>query len=428
MSNRGFDAETGVIGSVLLDARCLEAIEPVIRPDDMALPLHREILKAAFDLKAKGETIDPITIAEKLRGTGQELRDEYVMELYDKTPTAANAAVYAQYVKIDALRRQLKDIGFRLEHDEIDDPFETITDISKQLSVIGDSQRGDVVDSMAMMTAFLNYRDKMDQAKNAPFVGTGYSTLDRMLGGGLLNEGLYIVGARPGVGKSTLALNIAENMAKAGNAVLFVSLEMSIEQLTAKRLSRETRIPGNAVLMGTLTEREYSALAAATAYLSERPLYMNRKPGATVGEIGTMALGIKDLRCVVIDYLGLIKPSTKRRSTYEEISEISGSLKSLARRLGVPILCLAQLNRGVEARSNKVPVMSDLRDTGAIEQDADGIIFLHRPDYYADKEEQQGDTSSGLELNVILAKNRHGATGKTRMAFYPSTSVVTIAR
>lgn len=427
--SKGFDAEAGVIGSILLDDKCLEVVEPILKPEDMALPLHRDILRIAYELKDKGDTVDPITIGEKLKESGKTLHNDYVMELYEQTPTAANAGAYAELVKKQSLRRQLREIGENLANSDIDDPFATVTDVSRLLVSIADSRRGDVVDSMAMMTAFFAYRDKMETATKMPYVSTGYSTLDKMLGGGLLNEGLYILGARPGVGKSTLALNIAENMAKAGDAVLFVSLEMSLEQLTAKRISRETRVPSNAVLMGMLTEREYSAIAVATEILSQRPLYMNRKPGATVNEIGTMALGIKDLKCIVIDYLGLIKSTTRRRSTYEEITETSGNLKALARKLGIPILCLAQLNRSVEARQNKVPVMSDLRDTGAIEQDADGIIFLHRPDYYAsDKNEQVDGVTGGLELNVILAKNRHGATGKTRMAFYPSTSVVTIAR
>lgn len=420
------EAENAVIGSILIDAACLEVIQPRLVPEDMAMEANKAILKAAYALSAKGEKIDPVTITDYLKRRGIEISGEYIFELYEITPTAANAAAYADIVKQNSIKRQIKEIGRQIVEAEEIDPYTAITDIQEKLEVIAGSRQAPIVDGVEMGMEFLNYRTTLTDAGVYPYVQTGFSQLDYLLGGGMLNEGLYILGARPAMGKTTFALAMADNIAKTGKPVLFISLEMSVEQLMSKRIARETRIPSRNVLTESLPPKEYEEVVNATALLSERPLYMNRLNGITVPQIGVMASSIKGLKCIIIDYLGLIRPSRQRTSRYEEMTEISGALKALARRLKIPIVCLAQLNRASEARRDKTPIMADLRDTGAIEQDGDGIMFLYRPDYYENDREK--NKSPSVELDVILAKNRHGGTGVVKMALYPANSIITAAR
>lgn len=253
---------------------------------------------------------------------------------------------------------------------------------------------------------------------------TGYRDLDNVLGGGMLASGMYVLAARPGMGKTTLAMNIADRVAKRTGPVLFISLEMDVEQLEAKRAARESGVPGNKLLMQRLTDAEYTKVAQAADVLNELPLYVNQKASATVAEMETLARKVPGLALIVIDYLGKVSPGERGRlsSRYDYTTEISGAIKTMARRFRVPVLTLAQLNRESEARQDHRPQLSDLRDTGAIEQDADGVIFLLRPEYYEGPGDR--DPYAPEELNVLVAKNRHGPTGECQMAFYPGTSRV----
>ena len=248
--------------------------------------------------------------------------------------------------------------------------------------------------------------------------------LDKLLGGGMINSGLYLLAARPGMGKTTLALNIADRVAQA-DPVLFVSLEMDDEQLTAKRISRETGISSERLLMQPLNDQEYAQVAAATQKLSTLSFYTNKAPAVTVDDISALARSIGGLRLIVVDYFGKIAPPPdfRRSGRVEYTTENSGALKDLARSLKVPVLALCQLNREVEARQDKRPQLSDLRDTGALEQDADGVIFLYREDYYAAPGTIDPNIPSMMEVN--LAKNRHGFVGKCEMAFSLASSRIT---
>ena len=248
--------------------------------------------------------------------------------------------------------------------------------------------------------------------------------LDTLLGGGMLNSGLYLLAARPGMGKTTLALNIADRVAQA-DPVLFVSLEMDTEQLSAKRISRVTGIPTQRLLMQSLSEEEESKVAQASRALAQLSLWSNAASTVTVDDIGALARSIGGLRLIVVDYFGKILPpaGSRRYGRYEYTTEISGALKDLARTLKVPLLVLCQLNREVEARQDKRPQLSDLRDTGALEQDADGVIFLYREDYYADR--STVDPNIPSLLDVDLAKNRHGMVGSCKLAFALASSRIT---
>ena len=236
---------------------------------------------------------------------------------------------------------------------------------------------------------------------------SGYPQLDALLGGGFLNSGLYIIAARPGMGKTTFALNIADQFD--GN-VLFVSLEMSTEQVTAKRLARVAGLPSSTLLMrDNLVDGEWEKVADASSKLAKSGMVVNRKMGVTVSEIGLMARSVKNLTAVVVDYLGLIR-SDVRGSRYEQVSQISADLKQLAISLDVPIIALSQLSRASEQRTDKRPSLADLRDSGAIEQDADGVLLLYRGDYYELSQDKKPGEPSLIECT--LAKNRHCRTGR----------------
>ena len=265
-----------------------------------------------------------------------------------------------------------------------------------------------------IFTAFYRQREAVESGNARGFVCTQYMALDNLLGGGLLASGLYLLAARPGMGKTTLALNIADRVAQT-DPVLFVSLEMDDEQLAAKRISRETGISTERLLMQLLSDEEQVAVAQAASRLAALPMYANKAPTVTVDDIGVLARSIPGLRLIVVDYFGKIMPTpeARRAGRYEYTTEISGALKNLARTMKLPVLVLCQLNREVEQRQDKRPQLSDLRDTGALEQDADGVIFLYRDDYYNPQE----DPDAPSLLEVSLAKNRHGKVGGCQMAF-----------
>lgn len=398
-----FDAETMVAGSILIDPDSYGRVSEIIAADDFQLELPRQIFQAAGELAAAGETIDPLTIKERFSAHSWTIGNETLREYMEVTPTAANDTVYAEIVQQHAQRRKLNELAERILSDKSAAPGEIIARAGAELDNLSRSNVGGRVtssyDAVSRFYELLECRETGE--KNV--VKTGFSSLDEMLGGGFLKGGLYILAARPGMGKTSLALNIADSMA---GGVLFVSLEMSADQLTAKRLARLSGISSSRLLMGEgLMEAEYEQLVQATIRLCKSSVYLNQRTGATVGEIRLMARSVKPLSCIIVDYLGLIRPE-QPGSRYETITAISGALKQLAMSERVPVLALAQLNRASESRVDKRPNLADLRDSGAIEQDADGVLLLYRPDYY---DKQDGGIST-VELEV--AKNRHASTGE----------------
>lgn len=409
------EAEQSVLGSLLIDARCAVEIMPTLGATDFFGDINRELYTIITDMLVQGETLDVVTVLNHLRQDGghdEASSRAYVMQLMQTTPTAKNAAEYAAIVKAEAQRRELLTL-LREAIDSIQshaEAREVCGQLQGQIDALNAGERSDsLASSMDNMLGFLDYRDMVDSGKSG-FVPTGYKSLDGMLGGGFVKEGLYILAARPGVGKTTFGLQIAERVAEKGTPVLFVSLEMSLDQLASKRLSVETGLASNKILLGDLADN-YDAVNLAALRLSKRPLSFNRKPWATVADIGFLARQVKGCGLVVVDYLGLIRHETKG-SLYERVTETSNTLKRLARSLGVPVLCLAQLNRENQQRADKKPQLSDLRDSGAIEQDADGVLLLHRLGT------EQEDKTAPTALDCIVAKNRHGATGRANFNMY----------
>lgn len=410
-------SEQSLAGALLIDARVLPVIRPIVHPTDFVSASCEAIYRAACRLFDAGETIDPVTIQANSAEYGYKLDDKYLVQLMEITPTAANAEKYAQLVHEDAIRRTVRTAATNIAEQSADHSLSPEKLVGGALEIFQSIDQGNeksLVSSEDAAVNFLNYRDRLEQGKTS-VTGTGYSKLDRLLGGGMVQEGLYILAARPGVGKTTLGLKIADNVAKA-KPVLFVSLEMSEEQLTARRVADRNGMAIGRVLFGEfLSGEERTNIATALSDMARTKLRYNRKPGATVADVSLLARTIPDIGLVVIDYLGLLGSEERHQSIYERVTANSAALKRLARSLGIPILCLAQLNRESEKRQDKRPTMADLRDSGAIEQDADAIMLLHRP--YLHTPGGRADHEAEA-LEIFLVKNRHGKTGNITLGFY----------
>ena len=409
-------AEQSIAGALLVYPDIgLSTIRGKISPSDFADGRNRTIYLAACSLADGGETVDAVTIKRRARELGTDLENDYLVELMGLTATAANLESDCRELAIDSSRRILDDrVREAITRNECGEPtHEVCAWLRAEMDELCErTATGGVLTSSQALLDFKDYRERMERAEVRATVATGYRRLDDLLGGGMANEGFYVLAARPGNGKTTFALNIAEQVTTRGDAVLFVSLEMSEKQLAAKRLAIETGYSSTLLLNEPhLGQEVFNKVVMASAAISTRPLVFNRAKTASVDDIAALASKVKGLKLVIIDYLGLIR-HTEGRSPYEKITATSGALKRLARSLGTPVLCLAQLNREVEGRSNGEPRISDLRDSGAIEQDADGIILLRK---YDPPEDNSVMPSS---LHVILGKNCHAGTGSLDLNWY----------
>ena len=393
----------------------MKAIRGIVTPDCFQLEAYRAIFTAALCLLEDGTPIDPVSIAATAKRQGVELSKKLLLELMEIVPTAANCVDYAHRVAEDARKRRIKALVERIQADEVSTSDELLAALQREAQAIQGSncQRG-LLSPVDTLRRFMDYVVKAGE-KRDNFISTGFPRLDGILGGGFIRGGLYILGARPAVGKSTFSLNLADGIA--GN-LLFVSLEMSPEQILAKRVSRLTGYTASKLLSGQLPDKAWEAVAIATTSIDKSGVYINSRYDLTVQEIHLLAQSVPDLRCIILDYLGLIQPATRSGSTYEQVSAISRELKRMAVSLNVPVVCLCQLSRKIEERKDKKPMLSDLRDSGAIEQDADGVLFLYREDYYT------GSPADGFPSTVELtvAKNRHGKTGEDQFNFWLSSS------
>lgn len=428
MMSRSIEAEQAVIGSILIDARCLDEVARLLRPQDFGMEINRTLYQVILSLDRAGRKIDPVTVKEAALQAGAEVSNAYLLELMDITPTSANVEEYTRIVREGARKRGISALCEYItaelaNHAPIP---ELLMETARRVEDLQkDGMAEDLLDPDSAMLAFYQHRELVAQGGGA-FVPTGYQDLDKTLGGGMLNSGMYILAARPGMGKTTLAINIADRVARTGKSVLFVSLEMDTEQIEAKRLARETGIPGDRLLMDCLTDEEETQVAHGADMIRALPVHFNQRDRVTVAQIEQMARRVKGLALIVIDYIGKILPEVRGRNPNrtEYMTEISGDIKNLARRFRVPVLTLCQLNRATEDQNNPRPKLKNLRDTGAIEQDADGVIFIHQENYY----QPVGGKGFVSELQVIVAKNRHGSVGECALAFDLSGSKLTTSR
>lgn len=424
MSNfASIEAEQAVLGSLLIDSGCVCRVASILRETDFSVALNQELFRVICTMDRDGQPIDGLTVcAEALR---QSLAEEktlrkYLAQLMEITPTAANAAEYAEIVARTARRRELKtaleDSLTALNEQEPEDTV--LTQLDAALAASAQRTESELLAPKEQVDSFLTYRERIDEGKT-PYVRTGIKALDKLLGGGMVQGGLYILAGRPGMGKSALGIAIAEYVASTAGKVDYFSLEMSREQIMARRLSAIAKVDSKLILMDTLTDSEYKRMIDATRTAAATPLYCTDGRAQTVQRITSIARAGRDVKLAVVDHFSLILRPGKRQDA-DESREIAHALKRLAQSLNQPVLCLAQLNRQNEQRSDKRPTLADLRATGAMEEDADGVIFVHRPDYY--RTDYVRETAQPERTEVILSKNRHGSTGKINLSFWPETN------
>ena len=414
------EAEQSVLGAILIDPNCFSDLTDIIRREDFYLEEHGEIFDAMYDLFAKNREIDLVTLIDTLVSRGvynEEESKKYIKIIAETVPSASNVLDYAQIVKDKSLLRSLiaasdeiRDMAFSAQGDVkdiIDSAEQKVFSIAQ-----GSEVRGFVHIREAISRTYARLDLLAKDKSAASGTPTGYSSLDRTLVG--LGEGdLVLVGARPGMGKTSFAMNIAANIAKSSKKnVCVFSLEMSAEQLASRMLSSEALVDSYAIRSGELSPDQYKKLADAAAELSGCPILIDDTTGLTVTRMKARLRRVKNLGLVVVDYLQLMQSERKTDSRVLEVGDISRGLKLLAKDLKVPVLCCAQLSRGPESRTDKRPMLSDLRDSGAIEQDADIVLFLYREEYY--KEPEEGEQSTA---ECIVAKNRHGATGTVKLGW-----------
>lgn len=424
MSNfASVEAEQAVLGSLLIDSGCVRRMASILRETDFSVALNQELFRVICTMDRDGQPIDGLTVcAEALR---QSLAEEktlrkYLAQLMEITPTAANVEMYADIVVRTARRRELKtaleDSLTALNEQEPEDTV--LTQLDAALTASAQRTESELLAPKEQVDSFLTYRERIDEG-TTPYVRTGIKALDKLLGGGMVQGGLYILAGRPGMGKSALGIAIAEYVASTAGKVDYFSLEMSREQIMARRLSAIAKVDSKLILMDTLTDSEYKRMIDATRTAAATPLYCTDGRAQTVQRITSIARAGRDVKLAVVDHFSLILRPGKRQDA-DESREIAHALKRLAQSLNQPVLCLAQLNRQNEQRSDKRPTLADLRATGAMEEDADGVIFVHRPDYY--RTDYVRETAQPERTEVILSKNRHGSTGKINLSFWPETN------
>ncbi len=417
------EAEQAVLGSILIDSRCVADVIGLLRPEDFFLEQNREIYETIYTMFNYSQTIDPVTVLDKMLELGyhHDNSRDYVMQLMEITPTAANVVRYANIVRDKAMLRGLakaaSDIS-EIVSDQVGTPAEMLEAAEKKIYALRKGERGDSLEHIGtVLYKVFDHLAELSASDSAiPGLSTGLRDLDTKING-LNKSDLLLIAARPAMGKTSFALNIGLNVAKKyKQTVALFSLEMSKEQLAMRLLSGESFVDSQKMLTGKLNDDEWSKLAMASAALSQTDIRVDDNPAVTVAEMNAKLRRVENLGLVIIDYLQLMTGSgygKQSENRVQVVGEISRSLKIMAKELNVPVICLSQLSRAVESRTDKRPIMSDLRESGAIEQDADCILFLYRDDYYHEDSEEKN------VAECIVAKNRHGETGTVKLQWLP---------
>ena len=424
------EAEQSVLGSIFLDPETVVNVLEYLETSDFYRKNHQIIFDAILQLNNRNEAIDVVTIANEL-DTKNQLENaggmEYLAELAVAVPTSANVEYYAKIVEEKSILRNLIRSATEIvrkgyeEGDELavmlDSAEQNMLQVSERRNRSGFIRISDVVSA-----SLQNIESLAQQSDDVTGVPTGYIALDKMTAG-LQKEELIILAARPAVGKTAFALNIAQNVAtKADQVVAIFSLEMGAESLVNRMLCAEGNIDAGHLRTGQLSEDEWSNLIMAMGTLGQSKIFIDDTPGIRIAEIRAKSRRLLQeqgkLGLIVIDYLQLIE-GNNRESRQQEVSDISRQLKKLAKELKVPVIALSQLSRGVEQRQDKRPVLSDIRESGSIEQDADIVAFLYRDDYYEREggEEPERDEQENNVVEVIIEKNRSGARGTVKLLF-----------
>ncbi len=419
---QNLEAELSVLGSLLLDNETLHDVVPILKVEDFYRDSHQVIYRAIRDLYDLGKAVDAITLIDELTRRGDFDKaggDETIRKALEETPSAANAKYYAQIVKQRAISRELIEGANQILRDGYSNNFtadELLQAAERRIFAIAEEQSsGETVDIKDVIVEAMDRITARAEDRHAVTgVATGYYDLDEITGG-LQGTQLVILAARPSMGKTALALNICEHViCELKKSVLFVSLEMGELELVERLLSSRAKVDGYKLRTGKgLGQQDMVQLGKAYTELHSTGLFIDSTPARNMLQITANARRLKlrqDLGLIVVDYIQLVDAEESRDSRQEQIAKISRRLKQLARELKIPVIALSQLNRAVENREDRRPRMADLRESGAIEQDADLVLLLHRPEYY-DPNDQPG------VAELILAKNRSGATGTVKFAF-----------
>ncbi|HWI49916.1 MAG TPA: replicative DNA helicase [Rummeliibacillus sp.] len=417
------EAEQSVIGAIFLEPQALITASEILIPEDFYRSAHQMIFQTMLRLSDQGKAIDVITVTEEL-SSHNELDDiggiSYITEIANAVPTAANVGYYAQIVSEKAVLRRLIRVATKIAEDGYTREDEVDALLSeaerKVMEVANRKNAGDfkhVKD--VLVETYANVEHLQNRKGDITGIPTGFRDLDRLTAGFQRGD-LIIVAARPSVGKTAFALNVAQAVGtQTEENVAIFSLEMGAEQLVMRMLCAEGNIDAQVLRTGALNSEDWRKLTMATGTLSRAGIYIDDAAGVRVSEIRAKCRRLKQERglgMILIDYLQLIQGSGGAGANrQQEVSEISRSLKALARELEVPVIALSQLSRGVEQRQDKRPMMSDLRESGSIEQDADIVAFLYREDYY-DKQTEDANT-----IEIIVAKQRNGPTDTVKLAF-----------
>ena len=420
---QSLEAEQAVLGSILIDSRCLADVIGIVKPEDFYLQQNREIYSAIYTMFNFSQTVDPVTVLDKMKELGVHRDDSrsYILQLMEITPTAANAVRYANIVRDKAMLRSLADAATGISnmvYDQVGTPAEILESAEKKIFSLRKGERGDSLEhiSATLHKVFERLNELSMSDAVIPGLSTGLNDLDVRING-LNRSDLILVAARPAMGKTAFALNIALNVAKKYNkTVAMFSLEMSREQLAMRLLAMESFVDGKKINTGKLEDDEWTKLSMAASALSQTDIRVDDNPSITVAEMNANLRRVDNLGLVIVDYLQLMtgsgngKPSDNRVNV---VSDISRSMKIMAKDLNVPVICLSQLSRGPESRTDKRPMLSDLRESGSIEQDADSVMFLYRDEYYNPNTEEKG------VAECIVQKNRHGEVGTVKLQWLP---------
>ncbi len=420
---QNIEAEQAVLGAIFLEPSSLTVASEILIPEDFYRASHQKIFNAMLKLNDEGKVVDLVTVTEDL-AAAKLIEDtggvSYLSELAQSVPTAANIEYYARIVEEKSLLRRLIRTATEIASDGYsreDEVEALLSEAEKNILAVAQRKNAGSFHSITdvLVRTYDNIEEMHNRVGDITGIPTGFAELDRMTAGFQRND-LIIVGARPSVGKTAFALNIAANVAtKTEENVAIFSLEMGAEQLVMRMLCSEGNIDAQRLRTGSLTDDDWGKLTMAMGALSNSGIFIDDTPGVRVSEIRSKCRRLKQehgLGMILIDYLQLILGSGRSgENRQQEVSEISRSLKQLARELKVPVIALSQLSRGVEQRQDKRPMMSDIRESGSIEQDADIVAFLYRDDYY-DKESENKNI-----IEIIIAKQRNGPTGTVALAF-----------
>ena len=420
---QSLEAEQSVLGAILIDSRCVADVIGVLKAEDFYLQQNREIYEAIYSMFNYSQNIDPVTVLEKLREMGyyHDNSRDYLLQLMEITPTAANAVRYANIVKDKAMLRGLAQAAGEIQESvfsQVGTPAEMLEAAEKKIYALRKGERGDSLEHIGtILHKVFDRLTELSQSDSAiPGLSTGLRDLDTKING-LNKSDLLLIAARPAMGKTSFALNIALNVAKKyKQTVAFFSLEMSREQLAMRLLSGESFVDSQKMATGKLTEEEWSKLCMGSAALAQTDIRVDDNPSITVADINAKCRRLDNLGMVMIDYLQLMTGAGNGKNSENRVtvvSDISRALKIMAKELNVPVICLSQLSRGPESRTDKRPMLSDLRESGAIEQDADVVLFLYRDDYYNPNTEEKN------VAECIVSKNRHGEVGTVKLQWLP---------